>query len=107
MKGQERVTLEDYEPIGHHILLKLTVKGETESGIILDKKKADKWMEVAKVGSLVTSVEPGDLVIMAEPRGLIHLSFGTDQYMQVYEHDIAGKAKLGKKIENQLNLDIA
>ena len=103
----EKVTLQDYEPIGHHVLLKLTVKGETESGIILDKKKADKWMEVAKVGSLVTSVEPGDLVIMAEPRGLIHLSFGTDQYMQVYEHDIAGKASLGKKVENKLNIDMA
>ena len=101
------VELKDYEPIGHHILVELDVKGATDSGIILDKKKADKWMRVAKIGSLVTAVEPGDLVIMGEPRGLIHLQFGDTQYMQIYEHDLAGKVPLNKVDINQLNLDIA
>ena len=101
------VELKDYEPIGHHVLVELDVKGTTESGIILDKKKADKWMRVAKVGSLVTAVEPRDLVIMGEPRGLVHLTFGDVQYMQVFEHDLAGKVPLKKVDLNQLNLDIA
>ena len=102
-----KVELKDYEPIGHHILVELDVKGTTDSGIILDKKKADKWMRVAKMGSLVTAVEVGDLVVMGEPRGLIHLQFGDKQYMQVYEHDLAGKVSSNNVNLNQLNLDIA
>jgi hypothetical protein len=99
-------TLEDYEPIGHHVLLELDVKGATDSGIILDKKKADKWMRVAKVGSMVTAVDPEDYVIMGEPRGLVHLDFGGTQFMQVMEHDLAGKVSPKKVDLNQLSLNV-
>ena len=101
------VELKEYEPIGHHVLVELDVKATTDSGIILDKKKADKWMRVAKIGSLVTAVEIGDLVVMGEPRGLIHLQFGNVQYMQVYEHDLAGKVPAKNVKLNGLKLDTA
>jgi hypothetical protein len=99
-------TLEEYEPIGHMVLLELDVKGTTDSGIILEKKKADKWMRVAKVGQMVTSVEPADYVIMGEPRGLVHLDFGGTQYMQVMEHDLAGKVSPKKVDLHQLELNV-
>jgi len=99
-------TLEDYEPIGHHVLLELEVTGQTDSGIILDKKKADKWMRVAKKGAMVSSVDLGDFVIMAEPRGLVHLDFGGKPYMQVMEHDLAGKVTPSKVSLNQLDLNV-
>jgi co-chaperonin GroES (HSP10) len=100
------VDLVNYEPVGNQILLMLDVKSTTDSGIILDKKKADKWMLVAKVGPLVSSVVQGDYVIMGEPRGMAHLQFGNEAFMQVSEHDIIGyvKAKnIGKlQIESKL-----
>jgi len=103
-----KVELEQYEPLGNQILLKLDVKGTTDSGIILDKKKADKWMEVVKVGEMVTSVEVGDLAVMGEPRGMAHMSFGDEMYMQVSEHDLIGKVKAGlvEFDKKQLNLSI-
>jgi len=102
-----KVTLDNYEPIGHQVLVKLDIKGVTDSGIILDKKKADKWMLVTKVGSMVTAVVPGDLMIMGEPRGLIHLEFGGEMYMQVMEHDIAGRVpKNSLSPKNQLHLNM-
>ena len=87
------VGLKDYTPIGNQVLLMLNIKSSTESGIILDKKKADKWMLVAKVGELVTSFAPGDYAIMGEPRGMAHLQFGDESFMQVSEHDIIGYVK--------------
>lgn len=103
-----KVELEQYEPLGNQILLKLEVKGTTDSGIILDKKKADKWMEVVKTGEMVTALEVGDFAVMGEPRGMAHMSFGDEMYMQVSEHDIIGKiraADVGKD-KSQLNLSI-
>ncbi len=87
------VDLKSYEPIGNQVLLMLNVKGETDSGIILGKKKAEKWMLVAKTGSLVSAVNRGDYVIMGEPRGMAHLQFGDQSFMQVSEHDIIGVVK--------------
>ncbi len=46
------VIIDDYEPMGNQVLLKLEIKGTTESGIIMNKKQADKWMTVVKVGAL-------------------------------------------------------
>jgi len=87
------VDLKNYTPVGNQILLMLDIKSETESGILLGKKKADKWMLVAKVGALVTSVERGDYIVMGEPRGMAHLQFGEESFMQVSEHDIIGFVK--------------
>lgn len=87
------VDIKNYTPIGNQVLLMLNIKSETESGIILGKKKAEKWMLVAKVGSLVTSVKRGDYIIMGEPRGMAHLQFGDESFMQVGEHDIIGFVK--------------
>jgi len=101
-----KFTLEEYEPIGHNVLLELNIKGATDSGIIYGKKKAEKWMRVAKVGAMASSVEVGDYVIMAEPRGIVHLEFGDTQYMQVMEHDLAGKVSPSKVDLNQLSLNV-
>lgn len=94
------VTLKSYEPVGNQVLLMLNIKSSTESGIILDKKKADKWMLVAKVGPLVTVAKQGDYIIMGEPRGMAHLQFGNESFMQVSEHDVIGvvRAKNVSKI---------
>jgi co-chaperonin GroES (HSP10) len=87
------VTLENYTPIANQVLLMLDVKNATDSGIITGKAKADKWMLVAKVGKEVTTFKRGDYVIMGEPRGMAHLQFGNESFMQVAEYDIIGVVK--------------
>ncbi len=96
-----KIGLEDYEPLGHQVLLKMNIRDVSEGGIILDKSKASKWMEVTKIGSMVSSVEPGDMVVMSQPHSMVQLKFGKNQYLQFTEHDIAGKVPLGKiKLED-------
>jgi hypothetical protein len=95
-------TLEDYEVTGNQVLLKLELVGEQKKstliGVKTEKPKASKWMEVVKVGSLVTSVIVGDFAIMGDPSmtGMAQMSFGDDSYMQVSEHAVIGKIPLGK-----------
>ncbi len=100
------VIIDDYEPMGNQVLLRLEIKGTTESGIIMNKKQADKWMEVVKVGDGVNTISVGDLAIMGEPRGMAHMNFGDESYIQVAEFDIIGKVPIGNQTENQLQLNM-
>ena len=92
-------TLEDYEPMGYQVLVQIEAKGTTDAGIVLPKAKAEKFMEVVKVGNLVDkdSVQVGDLILMDNPtQGMVQLKFGTIQYIQIDVRNIAGKIPLGK-----------
>ncbi len=101
-----KVDIQSYEPMGNQVLLRLEIKGTTESGIIMNKKQADKWMEVVKVGDGVKTISVGDLAIMGEPRGMAHMNFGDESYIQVAEFDIIGKVPIGAKAKNQLQLNM-
>ena len=100
-----KVDLKDYSPIGNQVLLKLDVKGTTDAGIILQKGKADKWLEVTKIGSIVQTVKVGDFIILGQPQQMVQLEFEKEQYIQVREHDIVGyvdKSSFGKKVLDTL-----
>ena len=93
--------LEDYEVTGNQVLVKVELIEEKESliiGVKKEKPKASKWIEVVKVGTLVTSVEIGDLAIMGDPSmtGMAQMSFGDEAYVQVSEHSIIGRIPIGK-----------
>ena len=89
--------LDDYEPMGYAVLIRVDAKVATESGIILQKAKAEKFMEVIKIGSLVSAIDVGDYILMDQPTaGMIQLKFGNVQYLQIDERNIGGKIPLGK-----------
>lgn len=93
--------IEDYEVTGNQVLLKVELIAEKESliiGVKKEKPKASKYMEVVKIGGLVTSVELGDLAVMGDPSmtGMAQMSFGDEAYVQVSEHSIIGKIPIGR-----------
>jgi co-chaperonin GroES (HSP10) len=89
--------LEDYEPMGYQVLVRVEASNTTESGIILQKAKAEKFMEVVKCGSMVSALEVGDLILMDAPtQGMVQLKFGDIHYIQIDERNVAGKIPLSK-----------
>jgi len=104
-----KVTIKQYHPARNFIVAKLTIKKSSDGGIVLAKGKADKWMEVIKVGDLVTAVKPGDYIVAPDPRAMIQMEFDGEHYMQLMEHDLIGfvpKEEVPEQPENQLILDI-
>ena len=90
-----KVALKPYEPMGTQILLEMTKKTESESGIKFAKAKIDQWMTIVKKGSVVPELEIGDKVLLADPSQSIRLSFDEHEYLQTSAHNVIGRVPVG------------
>ena len=83
-------TFEQYQPIGNRLLLQ--VVGTDKSGEIwLPKTIKERWMPIAKLGTIVHEFEEGDMVLIGNPNmPMEKLTFGSKEYIQVIIHDVVG-----------------
>lgn len=108
MENKLQVKLKDYWPIGARVLVEPERMTTTAGGLHIPEQsqKLSRWVRVLKVGVLVETVKPGDIVLMESVNTVQKLNVAGDdgeerELMQVFEQSLAGVYREGLSEEMQ------